>query len=187
MKNTFFIIDNSLYMQNQDYIPKRIICVRDIINKMINNTFNARNDSKISIIPTSHEYLNNFVSPSSDRNTLINFLNRLELAENFDLNYSLRILDAFTKSMQEANIFIFLGTKPTDFNAEVLSNILKYFNVKIILFGEAIDFKIEGDVLRISSEKDFNQAVSNFCGKVGIEEEEDEVLKMVLEKSKTLY
>lgn len=187
MRDTFIVVDNSLYMQNQDYIPKRFMCEKETIYKIIGDNFEHRSDVKISIIPTSFKYRNNFISPTNSKQRIINFINNLELCYNFEITYALEILQVFSKSKQESNIIIFLGTNPLDFNKSLYEEIARYSNIKVILFGEAIDLDLKGNVLRLTPDKDFFTETHKFLGSNNIQEDEDPILKMVLEKSKEDY
>ncbi|KAF7698645.1 26S proteasome non-ATPase regulatory subunit 4 like protein [Cucumispora dikerogammari] len=186
MKNTFIIIDNSLYMQNQDYLPKRFICEKETIYKIIADILEARVDANIAIIPTSFKYPNNFISPTNNRQKLINFLNGLELCDKFEINYAMQILQVYSQTKQEANIIFFLGTKLIELNLSIYEEIAKYSNLKVILFGEALDLNLKGRVLHLRPDKDFFIETHNFLGSKNVEED-DPVLKMVLEKSRGDY
>merc|ERR1711974_17501 len=165
-------------MQNQDYTPKRYILQKDAVLSIISSCFERRSDILISLIPTSFKFLNNFISLTNEKSNLVSFMNNLELSYNFDIDHALKILLRFAQNKQGADVIFFLGTKPKSYDKALFDSISQITNLKIVLFGEAIDMDVPKNYITVSPEENFSSKIREFFGSKDVVEDDDPVLKM---------
>ena len=164
---TTVIFDNALNSQNQDYFPSRIVLQKEVIEEMITRLLEANIENLIGLIPLGQKVPNDILTPTKSRPHISTFLHKTDLAN--ILSHSLCFYQA-DQSLQVA----FLSSPVEHFDeafANLYNIVSKGVNVRIICFGDAIEFGyfLENELrfenfkcLIVESEQNFNEVVGNF-------------------------
>lgn len=139
------IFDNNIYSQNQDFLPNRYFIQRNVIISIINKIFDVQTESKIGLFPICQEIKNKIITPTDNKQQLMNFIYNCDLCKNenlflafFQADQALQLTELTSKKL-----IIFLSSPITNFGhmIYILSNVAqKNIEMKIICFGDAIHF-----------------------------------------------
>jgi 26S proteasome regulatory subunit N10 len=198
---TIALFDNSLYAQNQDYLPSRFILQKETVETIISRKLEENRENLVGIIPLAQPKLNEILTPTKQRTHLNNFLNNLELSSRTDLIKSLvQAAHSFNqREIPDKILLVFLGSKLEDalrseFFAKVYELLTYGITVKIVFFGESsyscdlfrqqIEFTNFG-CIRVGPNEDFcSLALSLLNGEEGIENDPElaEAIRLSLEE-----
>ncbi|KCZ81548.1 hypothetical protein H312_01001 [Anncaliia algerae PRA339] len=194
------VLDNSLYMQNQDYLPSRLFLEREVCYSIKTN-FLARPESYLGIAPMSQPVENYFLTPTNKESYITNFLNKISLSDNLQITKVLTRCRMCLRNREEAEkkMLIFLGS---DIDSKVLdktifdliSNITECIQegikVSIVLFGEKRHvlrdlFTVEyfGEVAVVDNDESFLTESLNVLGMSVFNYEDDPDLALAIKLS----
>lgn len=142
IETTVFIIDNSLYSQNQDYLPNRYQAQTNTINHILAHSSEIH---KFGAVPIGQPTPNYILTPTENRMDIREFLNNLRLSDKLEMASNIIITERFLRKMTgEKRIILFLGTNLDDIELQNVITALRETDqesttISIFLFGEAID------------------------------------------------
>lgn len=145
MESLMIIIDNTMSMQNQDYLPQRYILetetIRSIINKKLCDSF----DNAIGIVPISMLNLNHIITPTGEKKNIIDFLNKLKLNYNNDLEKAVEfaIISNEYRYHENKRILIFWGSNVNNSECvlkRIKEAVEKKIYVSVVFFGEGREY-----------------------------------------------
>ena len=149
------VLDNGLQSQNQDYLPSRLTIQREVILNIIQKVFDEQNGNLLGIFPTCQEIKNRIITPTTDKQFLMDFTFEVDLNKNLD--YSLALFQAEQalqlSELSSKKLLVFMSSPVTEFGKvlEELGNIaVKGITVKLVFMGDALEFG-----LLATSELDF--------------------------------
>lgn len=141
---TIFLIDNSLFAQNQDYFPNRYLAQQETIKYFINSSSDY---NKFGIIPIGQITPNNIITPTDNRLSITDYLTKLRICEKkCNISKSIKISNDILMNIQKANnkMVIFLSVILDDIELEkIIESIAECnqsnYEIFIFLFGDAND------------------------------------------------
>ncbi|KAF7683813.1 26S proteasome non-ATPase regulatory subunit 4 [Astathelohania contejeani] len=202
---TVIVLDNSRYMQNQDYLPNRYTLQMESIKSIIFSKFDENNENVLGIVPTAQP-APNYITPTREKNHINLFISKLELNQNSPLDkiLYLAIQSLSHRSQPNKRLIIFLGSpigndENTDIIlSKIIDQIITITNrgviVNMILFAEAMVYyewlqtEIDNpnfNIVAINPDDNFYGIVSGIVGGITGEEdfEDDPELMMALKLS----
>ncbi|TBU00745.1 subunit Rpn10 of 26S proteasome [Hamiltosporidium tvaerminnensis] len=197
------VIDNSMYMQNQDYLPSRFMTQKECLNTYISTTLNDSVDSAVGIIPTCQYVPNIMITPTNERFNLNQFLHKLPLHEDFDISKSFKLayLALNYRQLEEKSILVFLGTEiPTKLEDEMIKSFIDSIcvalelgiTVSVVFFADGIKYsewvneEIESNGFKsvvVKEKESFYDAVCSLTGCKSEEFEDDPELALAIKLS----
>lgn len=163
MPQTWMILfDNTLYMQNQDYLPSRFILEKEATMSIVNSLL-TQNENSVGIAPLAQPDHNYILTPTSNKPNVDTFISKIRLDGNLQLNKAfLRSKIALMNASEsDKRMLLFFGAdiEGIDFDrmlVDLVRNIKMIVEalvkIAIVLFGE------KAEMLRdlLSSEMDSN-------------------------------
>lgn len=172
-KQAFILaVDNSLYMQNQDYLPGRLWLEKEACQIIISNVL-SNPESAIGIAPLCQPRENYFLTPTSKSGYITNFLGKLRLSSNFEIKKVLARckICLLQREEPEKKLLIFFGSdiKENELDKaifDLITNITECIQVGIkvalVLFGEQrhtikeiLADDLNGEIAIIDSDESF--------------------------------
>lgn len=195
------IIDNTMYMQNQDYMPNRYVLQTEIITSIINKMLSSEFENAVGIVPIAQFSPNYLVTPTHSRKNILRFMSNLKLDHNHALfrAFELAHISNVHRNMAKKHILAFIGS-PVDVECDdtlrkcidkVQEAVEAGFVVDIVFFGEARDYKdwfeaeIQSENFRcgVVNENDDMYSVTMSLISESVMEENDPELAMALKMS----
>lgn len=143
--STIFIIDNSLYAQNQDYLPTRYMAQLNVINQI----FSISSERHcFGAVPIGQPTPNYILTPTHNRMDAREFLQNLGLCKNLQIAENITITERIAKNVSEhRRIILFLSTVLNDielYNAIVAlqGTHRDKSQVFVFLFGDALQYHV---------------------------------------------
>lgn len=143
--STIFIIDNSLYAQNQDYLPTRYMAQLNVINQIFSTSTERH---RFGAVPLSQPTPNYIFTPSDNRMDAREFLQNLGLSNNLQIAANITITERIAKNVSESRkIILFLSTVLNDIELQDAIEALQgthreKSSIYVFLFGDAIQYHI---------------------------------------------
>lgn len=195
VETTIFMIDNSLYAQNQDYLPNRYMAQINTINHIIATSSEMH---MFGAVPIGQPTPNFILTPTENRMYVREFIRKLRLSENLEIASNITISDRVLKTLPpNKRIIVFLSTILDDIELQRVICALQETDQKkttifVFLFGDAIEYQIFFDhelnggnttVFCIETNTDFKNFVSDALSLDGANEDMDPHLAMALRLS----
>ncbi|KRH93372.1 26S proteasome regulatory complex, subunit RM1530/PSMD4 [Pseudoloma neurophilia] len=144
-ETTIFIVDNSLYGQNQDYLPNRYMAQLNAINQVFSM---SPEKHLFGAVPIGQPTPNYILTPTESRNDARAFLSNLGLSNNLSIASNVTITERIAKNVsEERKIVLFLSTVLNDIELQDTIVALQETHqqkttVFVFLFGDAIQYYI---------------------------------------------
>ncbi|ORD93948.1 hypothetical protein ECANGB1_1353 [Enterospora canceri] len=188
------VLDNGIQSQNQDYLPSRYFIQKDATMNIINKVFEMGKESKIGVFPIFQNVKNRIVTPTENKQLLVDFVLACDLYKKPGHSLALYQADQALQLSELSNkrLLIFLSSKIDEFGkllVEISTIAFKGVEIKVICFADAIEFgKMAQSELQLETVKflvlDGNGDVEDqIYGFLTETEYEDEDLKEALQKS----
>lgn len=193
---TVFVLDNSYYAQNQDYLPTRYIVQLDIVNYALSS---SSENHHFGVIPVAQQTPNYILTPTKNRMNIRQFISNLKFTEEYKIPDSIYIAQ---RSLQYADatqkrLVVFFSTPLSDLTLEdVLMKLrdcaMMRCAVYVFLFGDAKDYKMFLDyelndmgvvVTVVDTEDNFKNKAMDVLAGSSLEEMEDPNLALALRLS----
>lgn len=188
------VLDNGIESQNQDYLPSRFFIQRDATVNIINQVFDDHTQSLLGIFPLCQEIKNKIITPTGEKQHLIDFVFACDLNKNMDHTLALFQADQAMQlsSLSTKKLLIFLSSPIVEFGrllSEICTIALKGVEIKLVCFGDALNFGMVSQseiqlpnvqVLTLENTANAEDALYDFLTEG---EYEDPELKEALQKS----
>lgn len=195
-ESTIFIVDNSLYSQNQDYLPTRYMVQLNTINYLLSTSSESH---EFGVIPIAQPTPNFILTPTKCRLNSRKFLNDLRLAKSCKISDNIFIAERsfqFIDSVQK-RLILFLGSSLDD--TELENTLLKLRDcsssgiaVFVFLFGNALneaiffehELKTDGIiVMTLDNNMDFKNTICDVLNGASFDDNSDPNLALALKLS----
>lgn len=148
-KAVMIIVDNTLYMQNQDYLPSRFVLQKETIVEIFNDSY-QQTENFIGIAPLCQKYENHILTPTDNRSYTDNFLAKITLNDDLRINevFERCKIALLNRAESDKQVWLFFGNdiSGVDFDKVYIeldtglrSLIEGKINVSLVLFGKNRD------------------------------------------------
>lgn len=140
------LFDNTLFMQNQDYLPSRFILQKEVTMSIINSLL-QNNENSVGVAPLAQLEQNYMLTPTSNKPYLDMFISKLRLHNNLEISkvFLRSKIALLNRSESNKKMLVFFGAdiEGLEFDRALLSLIrgvkgavASFIKVSLILFGE---------------------------------------------------
>ena len=197
------LLDNTLFMQNQDYLPSRFVLEKEAVSSIVGKVLQS-SESSIGIAPLAQLEHNYMLTPTSTKAHLDTFISRLKLSDNIQLDkvFQRSKIALASRNESEKKMILFFGADVEgmefdrtllDLTRNIRDMLSAGIRVSVVLFGEKAELlrelisgELEGESFEVVSVGAEDVFFDSVMGVIGIDPsglEDDPELAMALSLS----